>query len=153
MNEEGSTTLVVADVYRLSRVGKKFNEDIKTAQPKHKLHLIDRAYADEMNTNWATTGIKCIIDEEASMERENKILASAAKRKERDEARDTAANAVASMALGINKADPTKDNTPETNEELEAARAEYFDLTGEEAHHRKGLKGINEMIKEYKNNN
>lgn len=40
-------------------------------------------------------------------------------------------------------------DTPDKNEELEAARKEYFDLTGEKPHHMKQLKGINEDIAQY----
>jgi predicted Mrr-cat superfamily restriction endonuclease len=120
---------------------------------KNESHLISRSYADEMNNNWESTGTICEIDEDESIERAKQLVKDAKIRLENDEARETASRAVASLALGANKANPLKDTTPEINEELEAARKEYFDLTGEEVHHLKQLKGIRKMIKQYKENN
>jgi hypothetical protein len=147
------TELVVADVYKLSKIGSKFINDLDRAVLKNESHLISRSYADEMNNNWESTGTICEIDEDESIERAKQLVKDAKVRLENDEARETASRAVASLALGANKANPLKDTTPEINEELEAARKEYFDLTGEEVHHLKQLKGIRKMIKQYKENN
>ncbi len=151
--EEMKTALVVADVYRLSKIGSKFNPDTKFGQMKNENHLITRIYANEMNDNWKSTGLTCVIDEEASIEAQEAREAQAVTRLENDKAKETAARAVASMALGANKANPVKDDTPEVNEELEAARKECLELTGEKPHHLKSLKGIRKVIKEYKENN
>lgn len=146
------TLLVIADVYSLSRIGKKFTDKIEQAQIKHKGHLVDRSYADEMNNNWQITGKKFVIDEEASIEAQEVREAKAVTRKKIDDARELAARAVTSMALGINRAG--KDETPDTNEEIVAAFAEYKELNnGVAAHPRTGLKKLNGMIDELINKN
>lgn len=143
---ETKTILVVANVYKLARHGKKFTDDIKQAILKYEDHLIERAYADEMNARWQSTGTKVVIDEEASIERAEQLKADAAVRLEDDEARELAGRAVASLALGIKKSGTKKDKTPEVNEELEAAFKEYEEVFGEAAHPRSGLKGLMEKI-------
>lgn len=105
------TMLVVADVYDLSRIGKKFNDDESKGTLKFKGHLVERAYAKEMNDHWQVRGKRYIIDEDASIEAQEEREIKAAKRLERDEARELAGRAVASMALGINSA--PKEGEPE----------------------------------------
>lgn len=109
MSEQVKTALVVADKYKLSKHDGDFSEDLKTAKLINKAHLITREYADEMNTMWESTGIKCVIDEEASTEKAESILEDARVRLKNDKARETAARAVASMALSANAANPTED--------------------------------------------
>lgn len=146
MSDELKSILVVADVYKLSRTGNKFDKDVKKGTRKFKNHSIERAWCDEMNTRWAITGTICVIDEELTEANNKQIKANAVTRRENDEARETAGKAVAALALGVNKANPVKDVTPEVNEELQAAFAEYFEVFGEAAHPRSGLKGLNEKI-------
>ena len=143
---ETKTILVVADVYKLARHGKKFTDNLDQAILKYKDHLIERTYADEMNNRWQSTGTRVVIDEDASTERAEQLVADAAVRLADDEARELAGRAVASLALGIKKSNATQDNTPEVNEELEAAFQEYEELYGESAHPRSGLKKLKEKI-------
>ncbi len=46
----------------------------------------------------------------------------------------------------VTKVAPPVDNTPDINEELEAAKAKYAELFGKPPHHMAQLKGINEKI-------
>lgn len=107
MSEETElkTALVVCDIVSLSRYGKKFDGDTKKGTIKHEGTLISRAYAEEMNEHWKSRGVKCVIDEQASVDAQEERESQAAKRLERDKARDTAGKAVAAMALGINSKD------------------------------------------------
>lgn len=104
------TILVVTDIYKLSKHDGNFSDDIKFAKLKNKEHLVTREYADEMNRMWKSTGIRCVIDEEASTEFSDKMMEDARIRLKDDKARETAARAVASMALGANAANPTQDD-------------------------------------------
>lgn len=113
MSDEIKTALVVADVYKLSRDGKKFDKDIKRAKLKFKNHTIDRAYCEEMNARWGVTGTWCVIDEEASLKNAANIKEKAATRLRNDKARETAGKAVAALALGVNVATPVEDTEPE----------------------------------------
>ena len=99
---EVKTLLVIADVYKLSRDGKKFDKDLKRAKIKFNKHSIDRAYCDEMNARWQTTGTWCVIDEDASLDNADLIKKKADERLKRDDARETAGKALAAMALGVN---------------------------------------------------
>lgn len=146
MSDEIKSILVIADVYKLSRTGNKFDKDIKKGTRKFKNHSIERAWCDEMNARWEITGTWCVIDEDLTESNNKQIKASAKVRRENDEARLTAGKAVAALALGANKANPVKDTTPEVNEELQEAFAEYEEVFGESAHPRSGLKGLNEKI-------
>ena len=100
MSEQVKTALVVADKYKLSKHDGDFSEDLKTAKLINKAHLITREYADEMNTMWKSTGIKCVIDEEASTESQEEREADAAKRLKNDKAQELAGRAITSIALG-----------------------------------------------------
>ena len=146
MSDEIKSILVVADVYKLLRSGKGFDKDIKKGTRKFKNHSIERAWCDEMNARWAITGTWCVIDEELTDANNKQIKKNAVIRRENDEARLTAGKAVAALALGVNEANPVKDTTPEVNEELKAAFDDYFEVFGEAAHPRSGLKGLNEKI-------
>ena len=141
------TLLVIADVYKLSRDGKKFDKDLKRAKIKFNRHSIDRAYCDEMNDRWETTGTWCVIDEDASEQNAMDILEKAAIRLEFDEARETAARAVTSMALGINKSAPEAG----ANDELKEARAELKTLTGKVTYHKWDLETVLAKIEELNN--
>ncbi len=103
------TLLVIADVYKLSRDGKKFDKDLKRAKIKFNRHSIDRAYCDEMNDRWETTGTWCVIDEDASTDNAIQIKKNAATRLANDKARETAGKALAAMALGVNAKDDKDD--------------------------------------------
>ncbi len=106
------TALVIADIFKLAKIDGKFNKDTKYAKPKNLAHLITREYADEMNRMWESTGIKCVIDEEASLEAADKIIAAAKVRLKNDKARETAARALTSMALTANNDHPEEDEEP-----------------------------------------
>jgi len=94
MSEETElkTALVVCDIVSLSRYGKKFDGDTKKGTIKHEGTLISRAYAEEMNEHWKSRGVKCVIDEQASVDAQ-------------EERESQAGKAVAAMALGINSKD------------------------------------------------
>jgi hypothetical protein len=145
MSDELKPDLVVADVYKLSRIGNKFTDNLKMAQIKFKKHTIDRAYCEEMNARWGVTGTWCVIDEEASEQNAMDILEKAAIRLENDKARETASRAVVSLALGANKANPVSEGA---NDELKEARAELKTLTGKVTYHKWDLETVLGKINE-----
>lgn len=146
------TKLVVADVYNLSRIGKKFDEDISRAAIKFKAHTVERSYAEEMNEHWQIRGKKYVIDEEASIDAQEAREKAAEERLERDEARLLAAKAVTSIAMGVNKSGKSKkpkaDSTPKIDEALEAARERYQKLFDKKPHHATKLSTIIEACEE-----
>lgn len=148
MNDELKSALVVADIYKLSRDGKKFDQDIKRAKLKFKNHTVDRSYCEEMNARWGVTGTWCVIDEEASEQNAMDILEKAAMRLENDKARETASRAVASLALGANKANPLIEGA---GDELKEARAELKKLTGKVTYHKWDLETVLGKINEFNN--
>ncbi len=136
MSEEKTlTALVVCDIFKLSKHEGEFSSDTKFAKLKNKAHLITREYADEMNEMWKNTGIKCVIDEEASEDAAEAMVVAAAIRLKNDKAQVTAAKAVASMALGANEANPVEDELQGSMmysvKELEALES-LKDMTDEE---------------------
>lgn len=144
--------MVLAELYKLGRDADGFTKEYQTLFREK--GLVPRKQVDKINDQYKNCGKFYKVFEDETKD----IYAKGAKKVAEIRAAEDDAGELGRVLSDSLKAakKPKKakkvDSTPNINEELEDARKEYFDLTGEEVHHLKQLKGIRKMIDEYNSN-
>lgn len=135
--------LVVANVYKLHKRDGKFIDNTGADNLYRENHLVSKQWADEMNKEWESRGMKAVIDEEKTIEARQAILDNAAMQAEQDAAVSAVSDALISVAKDVKK--------PKAKADKEALLDKVEELTGERPHHLTGVAKLNAMIKEHSN--
>lgn len=146
--------MAVADYYKLFRGADGFDLDSKKLVNEGL--LIPRKHIEKINRQYKSCGKYYVIDEDATNAAFEQGKENVKAIREAEENKAELGKVMADTLKAVKKGAVKKDKTPDTNEELDAAFEEYFEVFGEHAHPRSGLKGLNEKIavkREELNNN
>lgn len=136
--------LVVANVYKLHKRDGKFIDNTGKDNLYRENHLVSKQWADEMNDEWESRGMKAVIDEEKTAEARQTILDNAAMQAEQDAAVSAVSDALISVAKDVKK--PKAKSV-----DKEALLDKVEELTGERPHHATGVSKLEATIKEHSN--
>lgn len=149
-------TMAVATLYELSKFGGSYSKEHK--REVNAASIVPRRQIDRINDQWEQCGKWYEVDEDETIKRYEAGRVKTAAIKEAEELKDELGSVMAETLKSVKKGRKVKKVVEpvvidDSTDLLEAARAEYLELTGEEVHHLKGLKGINKLIAEYKEEN
>lgn len=143
--------MAVASYYKLGKDGSVHSLEYKTLIEERV--LVPRKHIDKINSQYKQCGKYYVIDEDAT----DKAFAEGEKKtqaiREAQDDADQLGKVMADTLKAVKKPKKVKVEVvkvDDNDEELEAARAEYEELSGEKAHHMTGLTKLKKKIKELK---